>query len=531
MNQAKPVNKRMHRIDPRFLLLGVLAAALAARLAFFTGYFGSDEVTYTGEAVRLLAGEWPQSDYIGAVRLGITFPVALLMWIFGHTEFAANLWSLLCSLGEIALVFILAKHFWGTRAALLSSLLLAFTPLHAHYAGRLMADAPLAFFITLTFFSLLWGDRQEHRLWYFAAGIAAGMVWWIKSAVAPVFLTVFAIYVIREKRFAMKWLFMAAGVLLMFLINGLIFQVMENDFWKIYRMTTSGVAEYAGDRVQGSEPWFYIKYLFVDIKHTLLLGPLAAIATLLWIWPGNKNKHRGTKIFIWGVGLVAILSLFLVSLKPLLFITKQVNYMTVFLAPLALLSGYALSRLSNLWASLVAFIVISIGLLGTALEQLSIQSFVANSKAALVFAREHPDADVFAMTNAVRTANYELLFSTSPENVPRIYEINRLSQLSPVQSDAVNKRTAYVIFDRQTAGWGTQGPFSDEKNLPDCWLAVGSLQPQGMGIGVHIGRALTSLAPLVPASLGQALSSRLTGLLVPLPAVVYQVQPGCRQSS
>lgn len=529
MNPATSAHNHEPQIDPRFLLPAILAAALAVRLAFFTGYFGSDEVTYTEQAVRILRGEWPRSDYIGAVRLGITFPVAIMMWLFGNNEFAANLWSLLCSLGEIALVFLLAQNFWGTRAAVLSSLMLAFTPLHAHYAGRLMADAPLGFFVTLTFFSVFWGDRQENRAWYLLAGVAAGIVWWIKSSVALVFLPVFALYVIREKRFETKWLLMAVSFLTIVALNGLVFQVMENDFWKIFRMTTSGSAEYVQKHIAGTDPAFYLKYLFIDVKHTLLLGPLAAAGLVLWISRHQKQDYGLTLTVIWGMGLVTIFSLFVVSLNPLLFITKQVNYMTVFLAPLALLAGYALSRLNYSLSFLAVSILVLLGVLGTALEQLNIHSFVANSKASLAFAREHEGSDVFGMTNAERTTNYQRLFATSPEKVPKIHGIKLLATSfgPPRRRDGANESVAYAIFDRETAHWGQHGPYSSQKDLPDCWVPVGQLQAQTTGLGATVVRRLSNVAALLPGNLAHNLSSRLDSMLNPLPALVYQVPSEC----
>lgn len=535
MTYAAPADQPPQGTSSRtYLLLPlILLAALAVRVVFFTGYFGSDEVTYTEQAVRLLQGEWPRSDYVGAYRLGITFPVALLMWIFGNTEFAANLWSLLCSLGEITLVFLLARHFWGNRAAVLASLILAFTPLHAHYAGRLMADAPLGFFVTLTFFAVFWGERNAARRWYFAAGLAAGMVWWIKSAVALVFLTVFALYVVRERRFAAKWLIMAAGFLAMALLNGLIFQVMEGNFWKLFpRIASSGIADYVMKVAPDSDNMFYLRSLFVDIKHTLLLGPLAAIGVLLWIGSGRRREQGLALTAIWGVGLVTIFSLFVVSVNPLLFITKQVNYMTIFLAPLALLAGYAVSRLNFTLAIISTVILVAFGVVGAALEQLAIQSFVANSKAAQAFAREHAQSEVFGMTNAVRVGNYERLFSRQTEDVPRIFAINLLAQEQPAsdQNAEKNPSTSYVVFDRQTASWGNNGLFSDEKNIPECWSDIGELTPQGMGLSANVVRHLSAVASWLPSNIGQRITARLDAMLNPLPATVFKVDSGCLDS-
>lgn len=512
-----------------WLLPALLLAALALRLAFFTGCFGSDEVTYTEQALKIAQGEWARADYIGAVRLGISLPVGFLVWILGRSEFVANLWSLLCSLGEIALVYLIAQRFWGERVAVLSGLVLAFTPLHAHYAGRLMADAPLAFFISLSFFALFEGDRSGRRAYYLCAGLAAGFVWWIKSSVALVYVLVFALYVVRERRLHSKWLLMATGFLAMLVLNGLLFLIMEGDFWKIWRMTTSGAAEYVQKVSSGNDPTFYLRLLLLDIKHTWLLGPLAVAGLLLWL---TRNRHDDglTRVAIWCLGLIGVFSLFIVSFKPLLLITKQVNYAIVFLAPLSLLAGYALSRLGRSLATLVAVaLIIPLGIIGTALEQQVIQSFVANSKAALHYAREHPDSVVFGMTSAIRTRNYARLFATSPADAPRIGDIQSLASDAPgvaLKADA-DGFVAYAVFDRQTADWGQQGPYSRAEGLPRCWHRLGELEPTGMGLGSRIVSGLRSAAAILPGAIAEKVARQLDLLARPLPATIYGISADC----
>ncbi|HRL76431.1 MAG TPA: glycosyltransferase family 39 protein [Candidatus Accumulibacter phosphatis] len=514
---------------PVWSLAALLLAALALRLAFFTGCFGSDEVTYTEQALKIAQGHWARSDYIGAVRLGISLPVGFLVWLFGRSEFVANLWSLLCSLGEIALVYLIARRFWGERVAVLAGLVLAFTPLHAHYAGRLMADAPLAFFVTLSFFTLFEGDRTGRREYYLCAGLAAGFVWWIKSSVALVYVLVFALYLVRERRLHSKWLLMATGFLAMLALNGLVFLVMEDDFWKLWRMTTSGAAEYVQKISPDTDPGFYLRLLLLDVKHTWLLGPLAAAGLVLWL---TRQRHDDglTRVAIWCLGLIGAFSLFIVSFKPLLLITKQVNYAIVFLAPLALLAGYALSRLGRRLSIIVAVaVIIPLGVIGTALEQQVIQSFVANSKAALRFASEHPGAAVYGMTNATRTGNYARLFATSPAEVPRIHDIQLLAAGTPGMplSRGTEGFAAYAIFDRQTAGWGKQGPYSSLDGLPSCWVRLGELQPTGMGLGSRLVGSLSSAAAVLPTAIGQKVASRLDALAHPLPATIFGITPEC----
>jgi len=108
------------------ILAAIVALAILLRWIFFTGYFGSDEVTYTAQALAITKGVWPISEYIGSIRYGVNIPVAFFMALLGPSEFSANLWSFLCSIGEIILVYLFARQLWGVRAAWLAALLLAF---------------------------------------------------------------------------------------------------------------------------------------------------------------------------------------------------------------------------------------------------------------------------------------------------------------------------------------------------------------------------------------------------------------------
>lgn len=503
------------------MLAAVLLAALVLRLLFFTGFFGSDELTYSLEGRRIAQGEWQASDYIGAVRLGINLPVGFFMWLLGNSEFVANLWSLACSLGEIALVFLLARAFWGTRAAMLAALLLAFTPLHAHLATRLLADSPLGFFITLSFFALFRGDMRGGGWWYLLAGLAAGFVWWVKSHVALVYVLVFLAYVVAEKRLAAKWFVMAGGFLGMVALNSLIFLAMQGDFWHLIRMTTSGAAEYVRQAHIRTEAGYYFHYLFLDIRHTWLLGPLA-LAGLLVGW---RRCDAGLfKVGVWAVGLVALFSFFVVSFSTLTFISKQVNYMAIFLAPLALMGGYALSLPPAPPRRALAVLILLLGVLGSAAEQVNVMSFVANSRSTQSFANSTDGIPVYASVNAARYSTYAHLFS-GKETLAEVRDLNNLDAELPALNRANSGGfVAYAVLDPQAIGWG-KSSLAGPGAVPACWRPTGHLDPTTVGAGFSLLKALEPLLVRLPFS--QVLTSGLDGMLMPKPAMVYGIPAGC----
>jgi hypothetical protein len=84
-----------------------------------------------------------------------------------------------------------------------------------------------------------------------------------------------------------------------------------------------------------------------------------------------------------------------VSGEPLRFIPKQTNYMLIFVAPLAMLGGYFLSRLGKKvsWAIVGMYIFGGVAL--SAFEQQVIHAFTANSKATFAFAQANQDRNLW----------------------------------------------------------------------------------------------------------------------------------------
>ena len=516
-------------IPSSWFLAGILIFAALLRQIFFTGFFGSDEVTYTEAAWKIAHGDWQSSDYIGAIRYGVNFPVALFFRLFGYTEFVANLWSMLCSLGEIALVYLLAYGFWGRQAAIFSAVLLAVTPIHAHIAGRLMADSPLGFFITLSFYSLWRGDDQNSKFWYFMAGLAAGGVWWVKSAVAIIYLPAFLTYIAWERRFDWKWLYMAASFLAMFILNCLVHWRISGEPFLIFRISTTGTSISVPASMTQTDACFYLNYLFIDVKHTLLLGPLALMGFILWARRSSSGIGI-TRVALWGGSLVILFSLFIVGLNPIKLIPKQSNYMLIFLAPLALMGGFFLHRLRQIYAWSILGAAMLGGVILTAMEQQVVQAFTANSKAALDFAKDHTDKPVFSMTNANRMATYNALFTPNPDNQPKILSMSQVSSELNHRRGSVSGAAgilAYAIIDVMTLGWGAGESILRLEDRPACWIPNGTLQPTGFGLGRSVVKLAHYTAAMIPGNIGQRLSGKIDELFNPKLAYVYGIPESC----
>ena len=115
----------------------LLLSALLLRLVLSSGAIGSDDITYYGAAAGVADGSWPSSDYNGALRYGFNIPAGLAMLVFGPGLGAAIAWPLLCSLIEIAAIYLFTSAIAGRTAAAMAGLLLAATPLHVSVATRI----------------------------------------------------------------------------------------------------------------------------------------------------------------------------------------------------------------------------------------------------------------------------------------------------------------------------------------------------------------------------------------------------------
>lgn len=513
-------------------LLVIVVLGLVMRTTFYTGFYGSDEVTYIDAAAKVLRGDWTPSGYIGAIRYGHQLPMAGFMALFGQNEIAANLWPLLCSLGEIALVVLVGNQLIGFRAALLGGLVLAVLPLHVHYAGRIMADAPLAFFMTASFLLFWLGQQKDKAFLFLLAGLAAGYVFWVKE-VTVIYLALFLTFPLFFRCWNWKWMWMLAGFVVVLGANFAIFWSTAGDPLYVLKIAAraasdyaSGSARFANAAAMATSPFYYFEYLFPKAYHSWLLGYLA-LAGLYLLLRGSpvRNTLPGRAFVVWwGLGLLLFFSLLPVSLNPLKLLSKQVNYLLMFTAPLALLAGYFLASLRGRTLAIAVALVIIPGIFLSALEKNVITVFTANSKAAVQLAQQHPEARVYGPAGAERAALFYAL--VNPAAAGRIEPV---ATLLAQAGQSTHKGVTYAILDTQTATWAGDR-LKTKADVPKCWILDKPLEPvlETSLAGVFRLIGATS-ARLLPGSINDKVAGKLRELTTPDPAYVYKVpalQPG-----
>ncbi len=504
------------------ILMALLVMAALLRMMFFNGPFGSDDLVYLNRSVQISEGIWTSANYNGALRYGFNIPAGFLIYLFGLNIVSANLWPLFCSLAEIAAVYVLARSVWGRPTALYAALILAFMPLHVACATRIHADPVVACFLTLSFVLFYFAEQYRTRSLYFLTGIAMGLVFWVKE-IAVVTLFAFVFYPFIWRKFEAGWAYVVGGGLVMLLAHFALMSFIAGDPFHAFKVVLGQISHsfiHGGDTAEDGV-WFYFRYLFVDIKHIWLAGIIAAAAVLVIFY--RRQISPGTAyVTFWLLALLGVLSFTPVSLEPLKFVMKQSNYLTLFLAPLALLAGYQISNAPRPIALALLMATLGGGFILAGLEQQAYHVFTSNSKAAVDFARGNPGIPI---VGSINNGNIAVVYSILDQDRAlgdRIRYMNEVPhEINPSRSADRRVAPVYAVLDRETMGWGK----NDVKlaTAPVCWEAVAHLVPTGFGSGQSLVRTLQIVSERLPDVVRERLKAPLDKLSQASPAVVYRV--------
>ena len=200
----------------------------------------------------------------------------------------------------------------------------------------------------------------------------------------------------------------------------------------------------------------------------------------------------------------------------------------MFMAPLALLAGYALAALRGivLWVAM-GFVILPSTMLA-AMEQNSIHVFTANSKAVVEFAKHNTGAEVFSHANPYRAAIFRNLVNPRSPEV-KIRSVDELLKGND-NKDATQQVNLpkYVVMDTETLSWGAGEPIRDIKAVPSCWIQTGVLEPSEFGLGWRILNTLRVAGQFLPATVQEKVTRGFNQLTQPRPAYLYVVpEEGC----
>jgi Dolichyl-phosphate-mannose-protein mannosyltransferase len=524
---------------PILWLFGILALAAFARAIFFAGFFGSDDIGYATRGAEIASGIWRPSQAVGELRYGINIPISVFVRVLGTGDIAFSAWSLVCSLAEIGLVFVVAREVWGVKAAVLSGVVMALAPIHIILGSSPLADAPLAFLFSLALTSFFFAERSGKRWLYVITGVAAGLSWWVKPHAAAPFVMVFAVYALVWRAWRREWLLVIlAGACVVGLELAMFWAKFGDPLYAIKAMRSGLSANYIDTKAEplwgSTSLFFYFRQMFLDGRD-MWIAPYLAVAGLLLLARTRLRDHKidfgSGYVSFWALSLLGIFSFFIYSVNPLRFIPKQDNYALMFFAPIALLAGFALSRMSGTLLA-VTICVFAVGAMSlSALEAYAVSLHYSALKKTVSFAEEHPDARVFASHQAIgvaKLANLAAGRNGAPENLVPIGVISapqdeRPPPMSPSRYAIADPSTPELVKPEQAGQIG--------KVLAQCWQQVGTLSPEADGVGRHVVRFLSWLRPQLPTSVDRYLSFT-NNMIVPRAATIFRFNPdSCEKRS
>jgi uncharacterized membrane protein len=163
--------------DPKFILPAIVALALAIRLAgaaarpiWYDEAF-SILISAAGPSAILSGTLSADSDSSAAEEHPPAYYFMLWGWMkaFGHSPVSARMLSILAGIGVVATAYLIAKHLFDERAAMIAGLFAAILPFQVHFAQEIRMYVFLAFWLTLAVCAFL---RRRWILFAISAALA-----------------------------------------------------------------------------------------------------------------------------------------------------------------------------------------------------------------------------------------------------------------------------------------------------------------------------------------------------------------------
>ena len=196
------------------LVAGILLSALALRLPDLSGTpatVHNDEAAVGLEARQFLSGENAEIFTVGfgaIPRMSYAIP-AFVMRVFGDDLFGFRTTSVLLGTASILLAYLLARRLFGTRFALIASVLMAVAQWHIHFSRSgisYMQAVPVTLLVLL--FVVRGSDLGRWLDWVLAGfGMALCIEVYYAARIAPALAVLYVVHrAIRERGFlAARW--------------------------------------------------------------------------------------------------------------------------------------------------------------------------------------------------------------------------------------------------------------------------------------------------------------------------------------
>ncbi len=526
-------------------LASLLVFAFILRVIFFHGIAPGDPFTYSLSAWDIVQGQWnPGYFYEQTTRWGVLFPLAACYKLFGVNEFSSALWSLLTSLGTVAVAYLLALHLKGERAALLAGIIVATFPLEIIYATQPMADCPLSLWLLLSLYCFVRGDADEtskRKRWFFLfSGIALALAYatkFVAILIAPFFLFV----LLWRRRIEWRWAWLGLGFLLVFALEFVIFQQITGNGLARLDLVLHDKASHApitagAFQVQNGV-WLYLYWMLVDFHYVGLSFVLLLLMILhramqsrldrnhgghreptgvrKIFFPVRSVVHKSWLLLLWAFTLLLILTFYPVSTTPYVPLYKVEPYILMFSAPLLVLTAVLLSDYAKrLQVAVLALIVLSTLPFVYLLHE-GYRAHGDNARAIWAFAQTHTDRPLYAHRSDQRFLQYFAGFQRNDA-----YHNFRLPKPDEDvhTTPPINFQHTYVAINQYMLAYHREDAYPPEiTNPPAHWREVYRYQrPEHW-----LRRMMAAITNRLSPNLAQPINRKLANWSHTQPVIIY----------
>jgi 4-amino-4-deoxy-L-arabinose transferase-like glycosyltransferase len=249
--------------------------------------------------------------------------LALLTSLFGDTEVALRLPGALCSLGTMALTYVLGRQLFSKTAAFWAAVVVASSEVMLWYGPRVLIDSTITFLITLAL--LAWAQaslRGRSPAWYllsFFAMALGAMVKELHGFALPALVMVTYAAVRRDGRMFREPFFWG-GLLASVALMGGYFWLIGSAFSQHFHpgeIVKSVVPGGTLETLLKSRPLYgYLGIMWFSFLPWCALIPPA----LLTLFTGGSLRERPAELFVllWVAGFFIVMSLAQVKREPYL---------------------------------------------------------------------------------------------------------------------------------------------------------------------------------------------------------------------
>ncbi|MGB9703335.1 MAG: glycosyltransferase family 39 protein [Candidatus Micrarchaeales archaeon] len=186
-----------------------------------------------------------------SVKFILIYGIAFFYKIFGPSMFSSSLFTILCFLFNIIVIYLIGKELYNEKAGLLAAFLFGIFPLAVTQASLTSDNTPMALFASLSIFFIVKALKENKKIFYFLSTFVAiiGVLCVWEEIVIMLPLIFILLIDIKEKglKNIKNYLFSLFGVMIGFLLIMLIGYIHSNDFLYVLEQAESSYDECWGD--------------------------------------------------------------------------------------------------------------------------------------------------------------------------------------------------------------------------------------------------------------------------------------------